>query len=264
NPHPAVPGYQAITPQGASQWKATETDPFGGPTNGVQASLSVGNLQGVNAVTAGSLGQEQLALNAANSAVLPGFTWFQCDSNFSTPALADMYGGGGGPNDMGEGGAASNGLAYGFQYQQGGYTRVVTGTGNAGQPQANGGTLCQAHSDQAIDSSLAVGEFLGANQPGIVVGTSSEFAGAGDTNKVLAYNAHCGLAWSATLDGATGASPALADVMGNGQLQVVEGTNAGASGSVYALDGATGHVLWHTTVGPVLGGVATVDIGNGH
>ncbi len=264
-PHPAVPGYQAITPQGTSQWKATETDPFGGPTNGVQASLSVGNLQGVNAVTAGSLGQEQLALNAANGAVLPGFPWFQGDSNFSTPALADMYGGGGGPNDIVEGGAASNGLAYGFQYQQGGYTRVVTATGNAGQPEANGGTLCQAHSDQSIDSSPAVGEFFGAtNQVGMVVGTGSQFGGAADTDKVLAYNAHCGQAWSATLDGATGSSPALADVMGNGQLQVIEGTNAGTTGSVYALDGSTGNVLWKTTIGPVLGSVATVDIGNGH
>ncbi len=266
SPHSAVPGYQAITPSGTSQWKATETDPFGGPSSAVQASLSVGTLQGQTAVAAGSLGQEFLALNAANGAVLPGFPWFQGDSNFATPALADMYGGGGGPADIIEGSAASTGLAYGFQYEQGGYVRVVAPTGNAGQPEANGGTLCNLHSDQAIDSSPAVGEFFGAsNQVGTVVGTGSEFAGAADTNKVLALNAHCGLAWSTTLNGATGASPALADVMGNGQLQVIEGTNnGGTSGSVYALDGATGNVLWSTPVGSVIGGVSTVDIGSGY
>jgi hypothetical protein len=53
--------------------------------------------------------------------------------------------------------------------------------------------------------------------------------------------------------------------MGNGQLQVIEGTIAGnTAGSVYALDGATGKVLWQTQVGPVHGGVATVDLGTGY
>jgi hypothetical protein len=46
--------------------------------------------------------------------------------------------------------------------------------------------------------------------------------------------------WSASLDGNTKSSPALADVLGNGQLQVIEGTDNGSTGSVYALNGANG------------------------
>jgi hypothetical protein len=56
----------------------------------------------------------------------------------------------------------------------------------------------------------------------------------------------------------------LADVLGNGQLQVIEGTDAGSSGSVYALDGASGHTLWQTSVGRVVGSVVTADFGSGY
>jgi hypothetical protein len=266
NATPGGPGYQAITPQGTARWGVTETDPFSTIHHGVQASLAVGNLQGGSDVTAGSLGQNQLALNAANGSVLPGFPWFQADTEFSTPALADMYEGGGGPTDIVEGGsstAAPN--VYGQQYFNGGIIRVLGPNGNLGQPQPNQGYACQYDSTQQVDSSPAVGEFFGAsNQVGIAIGTGTFYSGASDTNKVLALDNHCNLHWSTTLDGATSASPALADVVGNGQLQVIEGTNTGSSGSVYALDGATGAVLWHTAVGQVYGGVATVDLGTGY
>ena len=53
----------------------------------------------------------------------------------------------------------------------------------------------------------------------------------------------------------------MADVLGNGQLQVVEGTDTGTAGSVYALDGATGSVIWKTDViGRVIGSVVTADL----
>ena len=72
------------------------------------------------------------------------------------------------------------------------------------------------------------------------------------------YDTKCNQVWSDTLDGSTGGSPALADVQGNGQLAVVEGTG---NDSVYALDAATGSVLWRTTVGgAVLGSVTTADL----
>ena len=43
------------------------------------------------------------------------------------------------------------------------------------------------------------------------------------------YDTKCNQVWSDTLDGSTGGSPALADVQGNGQLAVVEGTSGGGS-----------------------------------
>jgi hypothetical protein len=79
----------------------------------------------------------------------------------------------------------------------------------------------------------------------------------------MAINGDCRLQWRTTLNGATTPSPALADVMGNGQLQVVEGTQ---NGWVYALNSETGKILWSNQMprGIVLGGVVTADLGNGH
>jgi PQQ enzyme repeat/PQQ-like domain len=264
-PAPGVPEYQAITPQGTSQWKVTQENPATDPgSSGVQSSLAAGSLQGQTDVTAGSLGQNQYALTASNGATLSGFPWFQADSSFSSPALADVEGNG--QTDIVEGYAATTGTAYGFPYQQGGYLRVIAPTGNTGQPEPNGGLVCQYHSDQTIDSSPAVGEFLGSSAVGIAVGTSDEFAGASGTDDVLALNNQCQQVWSQALNGSTQSSPALAN-LGNGQLDVVEGTvnDNGAGGSVYALNGATGAVLWSTPVsGAVYGGVATADLGEGY
>jgi hypothetical protein len=270
---PTVGGYQAISPSGSSQWFTQETNPASDtafPHNGIQASMAVGALQGGTDVTAPSLGQNQLALNASNGTTLTGFPWLQLDSSYSTPALADLYGNG--QTDIIEGGASTGNPVpiYGQTYQNGGLIRVVAPTGSSGgQPNA---VLCQYQSSQEIDSSPAVGEFLAGSGIGIVSGTGSYYAGASDTNKEIALNSHCGLAWTATLDGLTSGSPALADVLGNGQLQVIQGTGVGGSstttgtsGTVYALNGATGAVDWQTNLPyPVVGGVVTADLGSGY
>ncbi|HZU78316.1 MAG TPA: PQQ-binding-like beta-propeller repeat protein [Acidimicrobiales bacterium] len=263
---PLQGGYAAISPTGHVQWFATEhnppTDPYG--VNGVQASLAVGNLRGATGVVAGSLGQEEDALDAASGALLPGFPWIEADSNFSTPALADLYRNG--VTEIVEGGASTAGLAYERHYSSGGHLRVLSPAGNAGKPLPNQGQDCEYDTNQEVDSSPAVGEFLGPSQAvGIVVGTGSYYAGASQTNQLLAFNTSCQVLWSDTLAGLTSSSPALADVLGNGQLQVVEGTNNGANGTVYVLDGPTGHVDWQANVpAPVYGSVVTADLfGNG-
>ena len=109
-----------------------------------------------------------------------------------------------------------------------------------------------------MQSSPAVGEFLSGKQVGIAFGTGSTFNGASTTNDLIAVNSHCAAQWTDKLDGLTSSSPALADVLGNGQLQVIEGTQAG---TVWALNGANGAPLWHTSVGnPVIGSVVTADL----
>jgi hypothetical protein len=120
--------------------------------------------------------------------------------------------------------------------------------------------------DQEVDSSPAIGGFLPGGAVGIAVGTGSYYAGTSDTNVLDAFNSTCGLVWSDTLDGFTGSSPALADVQGNGSLDVVEGTDNGITGDVWLLDGATGAAIWHSFVdGRVLGSVVTADLtGNGY
>jgi outer membrane protein assembly factor BamB len=263
----AVPtggGYQAISPNGGDAWFVQEANPGTDPTphNGIQASLAVGDLQGGLDVTAGSLGQEQNALNAANGAQLAGFPWFQADSNFTTPALADLYSNG--RTEIVEGGDSTAGLAFGENYTNGGHLRVLSPTGNAGQAQPNGGLDCQYDTNETAESSPAVGEFFGSSSTvGIVFGTGTTYHSS-DTDKVIAVDSHCNLAWTATLDGSTKSSPALADVLGNGQLQVVEGTDNGTTGSVYALNGANGATLWRTPMNRVIGSVVTADLGSGY
>ncbi len=173
---PTAGGYQAISPSGGDQWFVQETNPSSDPTthNGVQASLAVGDLQGGNDVTAGSLGQNQDALNASNGALLTGFPWFEADSNFTTPALADLYSNG--TTEIVEGGDSTAGVAYGQNYVNGGHLRILSPAGNAGQAEPNGGLDCEYDTNETVESSPAVGEFFGSSQTvGIVFGTGATY-----------------------------------------------------------------------------------------
>jgi outer membrane protein assembly factor BamB len=266
---PTSGGYEAVNGNGSLRWFQTENNPSTDATrhNGVRSGMAVGTLQGQTAVTSGSMGQEQYAFNASSGAVLAGFPWFEADSNFSTPAIADIEGNG--QNQIVEGGDSTAGVAYNVTYSNGGHIRILSQTGNAGQGNPSGGLYCEYNTNQAVQSSPAVGQFLGGGEVGAVVGTSSDglFAAASQNDTLLAINKGCGLAWSDRLNGDTTSSPALADVLGNGGLQVVEGTNTGggASGTVYALDGSTGRVIWsHGVLGAVFGSVVTADLGGGY
>jgi len=261
---PTSGGYQAITPGGGDQWFVRAANPGTDPVgaNGVQASMAVGNLQSGVDVVAGSLGENEYAMTAGGGGILSGFPWYQGDSNFTTPALADLQGNG--RTEIVEGGDSTAGNSYTTPYGNGGHIRVLSPTGNAGQPKPNGGLACQYTTNQVVQSSPAVGEFLGGSAVGIVAGTGTYYAGASNTNQLLAVNTGCQLQWAVTLNGNTKSSPALADVLGNGQLQVVEGTDNGSTGSVYALNGNDGSTIWSTQVGRVIGSVVTADLGGGY
>jgi len=259
---PTSGGYLGITPQGATMWftnvqnPATDTS----PAKAVQASLAVGNLNGATDVVAGSLGEVGQAMSASNGAMLPGFPWFQADSNFTTPALGDVYGNG--RTYIVEGGDSTAGSAYGVHYSNGGHLRVLSPTGNAGTGNPGGGLVCQYNTDQTVQSSPAVGEFGGS--VGIVFGTGATYAGAGTTNDLIEVDAHCNPRWSVQLDGTTTSSPALANVLGNGQLQVLEGTRVGSGGSIWVLNSVSGATIWHTaTAGQVIGSPVTADLTGG-
>ena len=251
---PTTGGYQAFTASGAQRWftsvinPPTDTD----PSTGVQAGLTVGSLQGGTAVFAGSLGQVSYALNAGTGTPLTGWPFFNSDSTHSTAAIADLYGTG--QNEIIVGGDQTAGTGRGQRYTDGGHLRILT---------AQGTQICRADTNQVVDSSPAVGAFLPGGTPGVVVGTGSFYAGASDSDTVKAYTSDCGLLWSQPVDGSTYSSPALSDVLGNGSLQVVQGTDQGPgnSGSVYVLDAATGQVVWkQTDIGRVIGSVVTADL----
>jgi hypothetical protein len=258
---PTSGGYQAIGPNGGTQWFVQETNPPTDPTphNGVSASLTVGNYAGGYGVEAGSLGQNTYALSAANGGMLEGFPWFS-DSVFSTAAVADLY-----ADDNTEiisGGESTAGVAYGQTYTTGGRIKIMSGAGNAGTGNPAGGIICEHDTNQYIDtSSPAVGQFLAGGGVGIAIGDGQGLAGASDSNKIFAMNTGCGIAWSDTLNGVTSDSPALADVTGNGQLDVVEGTSAG---TIYVLNGTNGAAIWSaSTSGAVIGSPVTADLTGG-
>jgi hypothetical protein len=259
--YPTSGGYQAIAPNGGDQWYVQETNPGTDPTphSAVTASLTVGNYAGGYGVEAGSLGQNTYALGAANGAMLEGFPWFS-DSVFSTAAVADLYADGN--NEIISGGESTAGVAYGQTYANGGHIKIMSSAGNAGTGNPAGGLICEYNTNQNIAaSSAAVGQFLSGGAVGIAIGDGSYYPGASDSDKLFAINTGCGLAWSDTLDGETSDSPALADVLGNGQLQVVEGTSAG---TIYVLNGTNGTILWSApTSGAVDGSPVTADLTGG-
>ena len=154
-------------------------------------------------------------------------------------------------------------LAYGADlHATAGTSASCRARGNAGTGNPAGGLICQYNTNQNIDrSSPAVGQFLGGGAVGIAIGDGSFYSGASDSNKVFAINTGCGLAWSDQLNGVTADSPALANVQGNGQLDVVEGT---AASTVYVLNGTNGAAVWSApTTGQVIGSPVTADLTGG-
>jgi Fibronectin type III domain len=251
---PGVGGYEAYGPAGQLLWHTDVTDPTtdNHPAYGVQASLTVANLQSGTDVFAGSLDQEAYALTATSGSV--DWPFFTADSVFSTAAAGDLYGDG--QDELVVGGASTAGLAMGESYPQGGHVRVIS---------AQGTLLYDYDTTQEVDSSPAVGDFLANGATGIVIGTGSYWPNASDTDTVKAFTTRLALVWSERLDAVTSSSPALADVQGTG-LEVVEGTDTGTSGSVWVLDGATGAPIWHVgVVGRVIGSVVAADLtGSGY
>ena len=209
-------GYYAYSSNGSEVWNQVVTNPAtdDAPDGGVQASLPIAN--GGALVEGGSLGQMTYALNTANGAPATGWPQFSADSVFSTAAAGDFYGTG--SDDFAVGGASSQGSALGTHYSNGGHVRIYND---------HGGLICSANTNEEVDSSPAVGPILPGGAYGIATGTGTFYPGAGDENTVKVFDTKCRQVWSDTLNGSTGGSPALADVQGNGQLAVVEGTGSG-------------------------------------
>lgn len=262
DPDPTNGGYQAFGSSGHQLWftpvvnPPTDTE----PDTGVEAGMAVGTLQGADDAVAGSLGQVSYALDAFDGATLTGWPYFNSDSTHSTAAIADLYGTG--QNEIVAGGDQTAGYARGQQYENGGHLRILSVQGNQ---------ICRANTNQVVDSSPAVGGFLPGGSTGIAVGTGSYFSGASDTDVVQVYNTTCQLQWSARLDGSTFSSPALSmgigDASEQGQLQVVEGTDQGpgGSGSVWALNGASGQTIWQASdLGRIIGSLVTANSGLGY
>ena len=197
---------------------------------------------------AGSIGQTMYSLDAGRAGTV--FTFFQGDGDFSTPAIGNLYYGG--TPYIVDYGDSSPGIGpNGETYTSGSILRILN---PSGQQQ------CQATTNQSGESSPAIGQLIPNASPLIVAGSTYYFPGASDTNKLFAWDVHCNRVWTDTLDGEPMAGPALANTMGNGQLQVLEGTNIGnanSSGTVYDIDPATATSSGSSRRrGPVIGSIS--------
>ena len=236
---------------GPRPWNQVVTNPptDTAPDGGVQASLPIAD--GGSLVEGGSLGQMTYALNAANGAPATGWPQFSADSVFSTAAAGDLYGTG--SDDFVVGGASSQGFAFGTHYANGGHVRIYND---------HGGLVCSANTTEEVDSSPAVGPILpggrlrdrhGHRQ--LLPGRQRREHGQG-----LRHQVQPGVERHARrLDGR---QPRAGRRPGQRPARRGRGHRTGAtSGSVWALNAATGAVIWQTNVpGAVFGSVTTADL----
>jgi hypothetical protein len=262
-----------LSPTGSVIWKhglADEFDPTFGADPAVYASPAVADLTGTGspAVVTGGVSLSQYALNAQSGSTLVGWPQKTADSTFSTAAISDLDGGRDPVIVAGSDSSAGPGALYNWN---GGVVRAETTSGQV---------LWTYPNNEVVTSSPAVGNLSGSADS-VVFGHGRYWANRGsasDATAVTALNANGKLEWEDHLSGYTPASPALADLTGNGNLDVVEptwtasGSNEG--GAVYAIS-PSGQILWGpqglwsnnaaANASEVLyGGVATANFGEGY
>jgi hypothetical protein len=249
-------GYWSFDHAGHLRWYHPANDP-NNPNAAVQASMAIGDINGdgIPDVTAGDLWLQSYSYT--QSGVLnQGWPYYDGDSTRSTPALADVNGDG--IPEVIQGQDYSGGPIY--YYPPGGVVKAIQG---------NGHMLWYFSTNAIVRSSPAVGDVTGDGQPDIVFGTGD--AGACppapqvcDTNKVFVLSLNGTEEASYNLGGQTPGSVALADVNGDGRLDIVEGTWGATGGQVWVIDGKSGQPLpgfpANPGFGPILGGITTADL----
>jgi len=247
----------ALNSNGTERWSFSPSDPVF-PSLAMFSSPALGDVNGDGEadVSAFALGLQGWSF-AAGGATNKGWPFYQDDTVFSSPAIVDVDGDG--QNDYVVGGDSSPG---GPTDIRGGVLRAIRG---------NGTLIWQVAFDDIVRSSPSVGDIDGDGAVEIVVGNGDYWqaqpGGAKDSTTVSAFELNGRQKWKRDLGGQTLASPTLADVTGDGVLDVVEGTWAGGQSSkVFVLNGQGNLVPgWEGRAVPgggIIGQISTADLNN--
>jgi hypothetical protein len=234
-------GASAFRRDGTLMWSVA-TAPFSDGTNNwthapVYGTPAIGDVDGDGKleVVFGSFDHHLYLVDAATGTAKPGWPVDVLDTVYSSAALYDIDGDGLPDIIIGTDDYLVNG----------GCLRVLRhdGTSVAGFPKCI---------DQTINSTPVVVDLDGDGKPEIIHGTGAFYAPPTyhPTHQVYAW--HCDgspvAGWPVAVDGQVGTTPAVADLNGDGKLEVVvTDDNTGPSGTfhVYAFQ-ANGTLLWKT------------------
>lgn len=254
-------GLYRLRSNGTQVYKYTVSDTGSCQNVAVHSSPALGDITRDNVADAtfGSLGLKAWSLKSTTGTVNNGWPYYWDDTQFASPALADADGDG--ITDAIMAGDSSIGPPVDWR---GGFVRALRGDGSQ---------VWEFKVNEIVRSSPSVGDVDGDGVPEVVFGTGNYHAlngGASDATKIFVVNLHTGqLKWSRDLGGQTMASPTLADINGDGRLDVVMGTWGGAQpGRIFVMSGVNGSDMSgyprSSTGGVILGQITTADlVGNG-
>ena len=208
--------------------------PPDGYADGVVSSPAIGDITGDGRpeIIYGGFDQRVYARRADGS-LLPGWPQFVLDTVWSSPALADL-----------DADRVLDVIIGVDAHLYNGPPRSSQDGGDLYAFKGNGTILWRAHQDEIFESSPAVANLDADGRPEVVTGSGtfrSSKTGQPFGRYVSAWNHDGSLLWRTPLPERVPGSPALGDLNCDGDLEVVVGA---LNGYVYALDGATGRILW--------------------
>lgn len=211
-----------------------------GYADGVAGAPAIGDINGdgKNEVVFGSFDHYIYALRS-DSSYAPGWPQFAYDSVWSSPALADLTGDGQPEVIIG----IDAHIYADTQYSSadGGELQVFSG---------NGTRLWRAAQDEVMFSSPAVADLDGDGKLEIAAGTGNFYCcfdgtPSNEGKYFTVWNHDGSILWRTDLPAQVVGAPAIGDLNGDGNLEVVVGAK---DGKVYAFNGATGQIRWATAV----------------
>ncbi|MGH9153533.1 MAG: FG-GAP repeat domain-containing protein, partial [Acidimicrobiales bacterium] len=246
-------GLVVFNRDGSVRWRMEGQDRFNqwtdGPPDGVGDGVistpAVGDVDGdgFKDIVFGGF-DHQVYAKDRHGRDLPGFPFNNADTIWTSPALYDVDGDGRVEIFIGTD-------ASGFQGCTGGFIRAFRLVG-AGQE------LWRVCRSEIFQSSPAVGDINGDGRMELVIGAGLFYRNA-DTSRVFAFHLDDGSAvpgWPQTTNGPVFGSPAIGDLDGDGQPEVVVGTCAQcpstSTGQVWAFRG-NGQRLWNVNPGAAEG-----------